>query len=155
LVIGGNKQILPFNQFSISSESSSADFMSATGVKDVCKFSNYSVNSLYERMNKKGLMKKDHFFRKDYGRVLELKIGNFKMLIGSNLLIFYKESLYPISLKLLSTEKKLNPLSCLDVWIDNVMHNVHESAICYHKDGVVEEYKLVKTEELPVGQKSH
>ena len=63
--------------------------------------SSYSVNSLYERMNYRGLMKKDHFFRKDFGRVLELKIGNFKMMIGSNLLIFYKDSLYPISLKLL------------------------------------------------------
>jgi hypothetical protein len=56
---------------------------------------------LYEKLQSKGLMRKDHFFRKDYGRVLELKIGKFKMLIGSNLLIFYKDSLYPISLKLL------------------------------------------------------
>jgi len=94
--------------------------------------SNRSINSLYEQMNEKGLMKKDHFFRKDYGRVLELKIGNFNMLIGSNLLIFYKESLYPISLKLLQIEKKLHPLSCLDMWLDNVLHDVNESAICYH-----------------------
>jgi hypothetical protein len=94
-------------------------------------------------------MKQDHFFRKDFGRVLELKIGSFKMLIGSNLLIFYKDSLYPISLKLLQSEKMLNPISCLDVWLDNVMHNVEESAICYHKNGVVKEYKLVKTEEIP------
>lgn len=63
--------------------------------------SDYSANTLYERMMRKGIMKKDHYFRKDYGRVLELKIGNFKMLIGSNLLIFYKNSQYPISLKLL------------------------------------------------------
>jgi len=96
-------------------------------------------------------MRKDHFFRKDYGRVLELKLGKFKMLIGSNLLIFYKESLYPISLKLLQVERKLNSLSCLDMWLDNVMHNVKESAICYHKNGVVQEYKLVKTEEMAQG----
>jgi len=100
-------------------------------------------------MNSKGLMKQDHFFRKDFGRVLELKIGTFNMLIGSNLLIFYKDSLYPISLKLLQAEKMLNPISCLDVWLDNVMHNVDESAICYHKNGVVKEYKLVKTEDIP------
>jgi hypothetical protein len=87
----------PRNNFSLSSdESSSADIFSG-----LCQTSNHSVNSLYEKMNSKGLMRKDHFFRKDYGRVLELKLGKFKMLIGSNLLIFYKESLYPISLKLL------------------------------------------------------
>ncbi len=42
----------------------------------------------------------------------------------------------------------MNPLSCLDMWLDNVMHNVEESAICYHKNGIVQEYKLVKTEEM-------
>jgi len=111
--------------------------------------SEYSSNTLYEKMMGKGVMKKDHFFRKDYGRVLELKIGNMKMLIGSNLLIFYKNSLYPISLRLLQVEEKLNSLSCLDVWLDNVMHNIDESAICYHKNGIVKEYKLCKTEDLP------
>ena len=95
------------------------------------------------------MMKKDHFFRKDFGRVLELKLGNMKMLIGSNLLIFYKSSLYPISLRLLQEEKRLNSLSCLDVWLDNVMHNIDESAICYHKNGIVKEYKLMKTEDIP------
>ena len=34
------------------------------------------------------------------------------------------------------------------MWLDNVMHNVEESAICYHKNGIVQEYKLVKTEEM-------
>ncbi len=29
------------------------------------------------------------------------------------------------------------------------MHNVDESAICYHKNGTVREYKLIKTEDLP------
>ena len=46
-------------------------------------------------------------------------------------------------------ENKLNPLSCLDIWLDNVMHNVEESAICYHHNGIVKEYKLLKTEEIP------
>jgi hypothetical protein len=127
--------MVPGNPFTLSSDSSSAlDFLSTSGGggQDLCKMSTYSVNSLYEKLSTRGLMKKDHFFRKDFGRVLELKIGPFKMMISSNLLIFYKDSLYPISLKLLQAEKKLHPLSCLDVWIDNVMHNVEESAICYH-----------------------
>jgi hypothetical protein len=34
------------------------------------------------------------------------------------------------------------------MWLDNVMHNVDESAICYHKNGIVQEYKLLKTEEM-------
>jgi hypothetical protein len=134
---GSGNLVLPRNNFSLSSEESSSaeQFSTAIGTTglDLCRTtSNISLNSLYEKMNKKGLMKKDHFFRKDYGRVLELKFGTFKMLIGSNLLIFYKEQLYPISLKLLQVEKKLHPLSCLDMWLDNVMHNIDESAICYH-----------------------
>ncbi|CDW87761.1 erythroid differentiation-related factor 1 [Stylonychia lemnae] len=131
----------------ISSDSSSNnDFRTQ---QDICKPSKFSANTLYQKMIDKGVMKKDHFFRKDFGRVLQLKIGNFKMLIGSNLLIFYKSMNYPISLRILQQEKKLNPLSCLDIWLDNVLHNVDESAICYHKNGVVQEYKLLKTEDIP------
>ncbi len=63
--------------------------------------SKYSTDTLYQKLTNKGIMRKDHFFRKDFGRVLELKIGNFKMLIGSNLLIFYKNAMYPISLRIL------------------------------------------------------
>ncbi len=78
------------------------------------------------------MKKNDHRFKKDFGRVLELTIGGFKMLIGSNLLIFYKNQTYPISLQLVSSERKMDPLSCLDLWLDNVMHNIEEAAICYH-----------------------
>ncbi len=55
-------------------------------------------------MMDRGMIRKDHFFRKDFGRLLELKIGAFKMLIGSNLLIFYKNATYPISLKIVQEE---------------------------------------------------
>eukprot|EP00347_Sterkiella_histriomuscorum_P014356 403361184 len=129
-----------------SSDSSSAD-QQFHG--DLIKMTKFSANQLYQKMMDRGIMKKDHFFRKDFGRVLQLKLGNFKMLIGSNLLIFYKNMNYPISLKILQQEKKLNPLSCLDVWLDNVLHNIEQSAICYHKNGIVQEYKLIKTEEIP------
>jgi hypothetical protein len=29
------------------------------------------------------------------------------------------------------------------------MHNVQETAICYHQNGIIKEYKMIKTEDLP------
>ena len=37
-------------------------------------------------------------FEKNFGRVLELKVGHFNLMLGSNLLVFQKDSQYPISL---------------------------------------------------------
>ena len=36
----------------------------------------------------------------------------------------------------------------LDAWLDNVMASVPELAICYHHNGVVQGYELLKTDEI-------
>jgi len=143
-----------FKYHSKSNSSSSSSKKSKDDVvgESICTPSRFSLNKLYERLLERGVMSSDHQFRKDFGRVLELKIGTFKMLIGSNLLIFYKNRAYPISLRLLSIDKRLDPFSCLDLWLDNVMHNVEETAICYHKRGIVQEYKLMRTEDMVVNE---
>lgn len=42
----------------------------------------------------------------------------------------------------------MSPLTWLDAWLDNMMANVPELAVCYHKQGVVQGYELLKTEDL-------
>ncbi|CAF3367128.1 unnamed protein product [Rotaria socialis] len=45
--------------------------------------------------------------------------------------------------------KPINVLTGIDYWLDNLMCNVPELAMCYHVDGIVQSYEIVKTEELP------
>ena len=42
-------------------------------------------------------------------------------------------------------------LVCLDYWLDNVLSNAHEVALCLHTDGVVQGYRVVPTSQLPSG----
>lgn len=42
----------------------------------------------------------------------------------------------------------MSPLMWLDAWLDNMMANVPELAVCYHKQGVVQGYELLKTDDL-------
>lgn len=43
---------------------------------------------------------------------------------------------------------QVTPLKWLEAWLDNVMASVPELAICYHKNGVVQKYELLKTDDI-------
>ena len=45
--------------------------------------------------------------------------------------------------------KPINILTGMDYWLDNLMCQVPEVVMCYHMDGFVQKYELVKTEDLP------
>lgn len=45
--------------------------------------------------------------------------------------------------------KPISVLTGIDYWLDNLMCNVPEVAMCFHIDGFVKKYELVKTEDLP------
>lgn len=45
--------------------------------------------------------------------------------------------------------KPISVLTGIDYWLDNLMCNVPEVVMCYHLDGIVQRYELVKTEDLP------
>jgi hypothetical protein len=36
----------------------------------------------------------------------------------------------------------------LDAWLDNVMASIPEIAVCYHRNGVVQGYELLKTDDI-------
>jgi len=45
--------------------------------------------------------------------------------------------------------KPISVLTGIDYWLDNLMSNVPEVVMCFHLDGIVKRYELVKTEDLP------
>jgi len=45
--------------------------------------------------------------------------------------------------------KPLSMLTGIDYWLDNLMCDIPETELCYHINGIVQKYELVKTEDLP------
>ncbi|XP_067036895.1 erythroid differentiation-related factor 1-like isoform X2 [Acropora muricata] len=74
---------------------------------------------------------------------------DIQMLVGSNLPIFGGGKYPAVSLRLRDCGNPINVLTGLDYWLDNLMCNVPEVAMCYHLDGIVQYYDLCKTDELP------
>ncbi|ETW08700.1 hypothetical protein H310_01227 [Aphanomyces invadans] len=99
-----------------------------------------------------------------YQQLVRWQFNTMEMLLGSNTVIFkHKEGEESImdevgtdastSVTLNSADRsKLNSLACLDTWLDNVMNNLDQTAFCYHQDGHVQGYQMVRTEDLPFVQ---
>eukprot|EP01018_Ginkgo_biloba_P018774 Gb_32188 [translate_table: standard] len=87
-------------------------------------------------------------------RVLFWQFHNLRMLLGSDLLLFSNEKHAAVSLHLWEVERQdwmilqVTPLMWLDAWLDNVMASIPELAICYHHNGVVQGYELLKTDDI-------
>ena len=63
---------------------------------------------------------------------------NMQMLLGSNLPIFGGADHPVVSLRLHDASKPINVLTGLDYWLDNLICNVPELAMCYHINGIVQ-----------------
>lgn len=74
---------------------------------------------------------------------------DIQMLIGTDMPIFGGTTHPCISLRLRDASKPINVLTGIDYWLDNLMCNVPELVMCYHLDGIVQKYELIKTEDLP------
>ncbi|KAF6147901.1 hypothetical protein GIB67_014481 [Kingdonia uniflora] len=81
-------------------------------------------------------------------RVLFWQFHNFRMLLGSDLLLFSNEKYVSVSLHLWDVATQVTPLTWLEAWLDNIMASVPELAICYHQNGVVQGYELLKTDDI-------
>ena len=84
-----------------------------------------------------------------FQRTVNWTFENMKMLIGSDLPIFGDEQHPAVSLRLRDMNKPINVLTGIDCWLDNLMCNVPELAMCYHVDGIVQSYEIMKTEDIP------
>ncbi|KAI0519618.1 hypothetical protein KFK09_007070 [Dendrobium nobile] len=81
-------------------------------------------------------------------RVLFWQFHNFRMLLGSDMLLFSNDKYVAVSLHLWDVTRQVTPLTWLEAWLDNIMASVPELAICYHQNGVVQGYELVKTDDI-------
>ncbi|XP_053594409.1 erythroid differentiation-related factor 1 [Microplitis demolitor] len=87
--------------------------------------------------------------RNHFSRNIVWTFENIQMLIGTNMPIFGGQTHPCISLRLRDMNKPINVLTGIDYWLDNLMCNVPEVIMCYHLDGIVQKYELIKTEDLP------
>lgn len=74
---------------------------------------------------------------------------DIRMLIGTDLPIFGNSNRPCITLRLRDSGQPISVLTGIDCWLDNLMCNVPEVVMCYHLDGIVQKYELIKTEDLP------
>ncbi|XP_017769509.1 PREDICTED: erythroid differentiation-related factor 1 [Nicrophorus vespilloides] len=93
-------------------------------------------------------------FDHKYNRNVVWTFEDIEMLIGTDLPIFGGGTHPCISLRLRDMNKPINVLTGIDYWLDNLMSNVPEVVMCYHLNGIVQKYELVKTEDLPSMQDS-
>ncbi|RHY02121.1 hypothetical protein DYB36_008565 [Aphanomyces astaci] len=93
-----------------------------------------------------------------YQQLVRWQFNSMEMLLGSNTVIFKhkaddaSENVDTPTSVTLYDRSTLNALACLDTWLDNVMNNLHQTAFCYHRDGHVQGYHMVRTEDLPFMQ---
>ncbi|XP_046431466.1 erythroid differentiation-related factor 1 isoform X1 [Neodiprion fabricii] len=85
----------------------------------------------------------------NFARNVVWTFENIQMLIGTDMPIFGGQTHPCISLRLRDMAKPINVLTGIDYWLDNLMCNVPEVVMCYHLDGIVQKYELIKTEDLP------
>ncbi|XP_021748120.1 uncharacterized protein LOC110713973 isoform X2 [Chenopodium quinoa] len=84
----------------------------------------------------------------EFLRVLFWQFHNFRVLLGSDLLLFSNDKYVSVSLHLWDVSRQVTPLTWLEAWLDNIMASVPEVAICYHRNGVVKGYELLKTDDI-------
>lgn len=84
-----------------------------------------------------------------YNRNVVWTFEDIRMLIGTDMAIFGGNSRPCISLRLREMSEPINVLTGIDYWLDNLMCNVPEVVMCYHLDGLVQKYEIIKTEDLP------
>ncbi|ETP26735.1 hypothetical protein F441_00655, partial [Phytophthora nicotianae CJ01A1] len=84
-----------------------------------------------------------------FQRILKWKFNDLKMILGSQVLLFSNQEHPAVSLKLHDVDQELSLCTVLDYYLDNVIANIPELAICMHSKGLVRGYKLVETRQIP------
>ncbi|CAG9857634.1 unnamed protein product [Phyllotreta striolata] len=85
----------------------------------------------------------------NYNRNVVWTFEDIEMLLGTDMPIFGGGTHPCISLRLRDMSKPISVLTGIDYWLDNLMSNVPEVVMCYHLNGIVQKYELIKTEDLP------
>ncbi|KAL1515550.1 hypothetical protein AB1Y20_002170 [Prymnesium parvum] len=102
-----------------------------------------------------------------FRRVVRWQLGEISMLLGSDTVVFHSDEqgrsrldgsrsadgfhAPGFSVQLHDSNSAATSMVCLDYWLDNVMSNAKETALCLHTDGVIQGYRVVPTDQLPSG----
>ena len=102
-----------------------------------------------------------------FRRVVRWQLDELSLLLGSDTVVFRSDEqgrscldgshsaagyhAPSFSVGLHETNSEATSMVCLDYWLENVMSNASATALCLHKDGVVQGYRVVPTSELPSG----
>ncbi|OQR97228.1 hypothetical protein ACHHYP_12306 [Achlya hypogyna] len=84
-----------------------------------------------------------------FQRILKWKFHDMQMILGSDVQLFSNKDHPAVSLKLHDADKDLSLCTVLDYYLDNVIANIPELAICMHSKGHVRGYQLVETRDIP------
>ncbi|XP_058882199.1 erythroid differentiation-related factor 1 isoform X3 [Acipenser ruthenus] len=87
--------------------------------------------------------------KNDFVRNILWTFEDIHMLVGTNMPIFGGGRYPAVSLRLRDNNKPINVLTGIDYWLDNLMCNVPELVMCFHVNGIVQKYEMIKTEDIP------
>ncbi|XP_029465909.1 erythroid differentiation-related factor 1 isoform X2 [Rhinatrema bivittatum] len=87
--------------------------------------------------------------KNDFIRNILWTFEDIHMLVGSNMPIFGGGRYPAVSLRLRDNNKPINVLTGIDYWLDNLICNVPELVMCFHVNGIVQKYEMIKTEDIP------
>jgi len=85
-----------------------------------------------------------------FRRAVHFEFHNLNLLLGSDTVIFNRGvHTSELNLQLHDMDSEVPKLTCLDYWLDNIFNQVPHTAVCYHKEGKVHGYQLVRTQDIP------
>ena len=76
------------------------------------------------------------------------KFRNLSFLCGSDIPIFGNKNHPAVTLKL-TDKQEINVLTGIDYWLENLMFSVPEVVMCFHSNGIVQNYERIRTEDIP------
>ena len=83
-------------------------------------------------------------------RAVQFRFKDLSLMLGSDTVIYNRGGAAPeLSLRVEDADSEMTKLTCLDYWLDSTLNNVAQTAVCYHKEGKVHGYSMVRTEDLP------
>lgn len=87
-----------------------------------------------------------------YRRLVKWRFDEVEMLLGSDALVYAsagdKEADVCVHAQNLS--QRVTEVAALDMWLENTINQADDCAICYHRDGHVQGYQLLRTQDLPI-----
>ncbi|XP_035848012.1 erythroid differentiation-related factor 1 isoform X2 [Sander lucioperca] len=137
---------------STSSDTEESDAPKQESVSMDSKFALGQVTSVHKEQNLPMLFNEgenSQGLRNDFVRNIMWTFEDIHMLVGSNMPIFGGGRYPAVSLRLRDNNKPINILTGIDYWLDNLMCNVPELVMCFHVNGIVQKYEMIKTEEIP------